>query len=479
MKKIVIIISIFMLFNSLLGIKSNKIHVTKITSSSTLHPSSHKYSVKNIYDKTLLAWVEGKKGNGIGEYVKFQFKKDIKLSYFYIKNGYGHFNYFKKNNRVKRMKISNSKGFHTIVTIRDSFDIQKVILPKLILGNNLKFEILSVYPGTHYEDTCITEISFIKPKRTKPLVFGHVNDFYDPSKGLNGTKYGYFDKLYGIVIKKQFSLARPFYGNYSIVFKNSNYYCINQSGAELFKLPNGEIPTIIQNNILKIFMPKHTIKNSIKIKKYSINGNLLYTGYENFERTESIEDSYIYQYYPELSNSWYHHQFNGRIHDINKTKFNNGLIGFKRNSKWGFKNKYGKVIVKNIFDDIHAFNNNYAAVKINKKWGFINKSGYFIIKPQYTYAISYSEGLFLVGKKITKKNNDPEANTISWGYINKFNKIIIPFKFSYAMNFKNGITFVAEKIKIEGICRCHQYIFFIDTGYINKHGVYLWREKKY
>ncbi len=150
------------------------------------------------------AWVEGTKGSGIGEKIYcsllgFPLDEVCKfLVDFVIINGYARDNkLFKANNRVKRAKLTVYEaqwdicgGYYSqrvgkvmknsskIVEIRDSPDEQTISIDvaglkfvKKKSGSPVMFmaelEILDVYRGTKFNDTCISEFRVSKVDKEK------------------------------------------------------------------------------------------------------------------------------------------------------------------------------------------------------------------------------------------------------------------------------------------------------------------------
>lgn len=156
-----------------------------LEASSTLYSSKNAYSVENLYDNdTDTAWVEGKKDSGIGESVKLNINESggdstaRKITGLKIINGYAKSkDIFYKNNRVKKMKITTGQSILTenpddpedyavfvnkeqekIITLEDTMKPQIINIDSEGFTNYIICEILEVYKGTKYNDTCITEI---------------------------------------------------------------------------------------------------------------------------------------------------------------------------------------------------------------------------------------------------------------------------------------------------------------------------------
>jgi hypothetical protein len=134
-----------------------------VEASSTLADGGgYSYKMSNLGDDNPgTAWVEGKDDYGIGEYIEFK-------GYLYA-NGIAILNGLQKNktvfdanSRVKKIKVTINGKENCIVELEDKMGIQIFIPLGYESGaegeNFIRFEILEVYPGTKYKDTCISEI---------------------------------------------------------------------------------------------------------------------------------------------------------------------------------------------------------------------------------------------------------------------------------------------------------------------------------
>lgn len=142
----------------------------KVSASSRLKPAGDiTYDGKNAHDFSLkTAWVEGVPGYGEGEYLEYLFKNtsprltDILIYNGYVKSESG----WKKNSRVKRLKLSVNRKPFAILDLRDTRALQTFRLPGPLGRTSdgkdmvLRFEILDVYKGDAYDDTAITELYF-------------------------------------------------------------------------------------------------------------------------------------------------------------------------------------------------------------------------------------------------------------------------------------------------------------------------------
>ena len=137
----------------------------KIKASSSLGDSYKAEFANDLSYKT--AWVEGKKDEGIGEYLEYYFKNDSpRITEIIISNGYMKSEEtWKNNNRVKKLKLYVNGVPFGILNLKDSRTDQYFEVGTLGHNKNgtdliLKFEILEVYKRRKYNDTAITEIYF-------------------------------------------------------------------------------------------------------------------------------------------------------------------------------------------------------------------------------------------------------------------------------------------------------------------------------
>ncbi|MEL7118526.1 MAG: hypothetical protein AAFO07_03775 [Bacteroidota bacterium] len=116
------------------------------------------------------AWVEGIKGDGIGEKISISIQSLISESCeggitgeFIFINGYAKIeSIWKANNRIKRLKVSRNGKHIAFIELQDSPNLQHFDLGTLVqqnylaVGEELVFEIMEVYEGSRYDDTALT-----------------------------------------------------------------------------------------------------------------------------------------------------------------------------------------------------------------------------------------------------------------------------------------------------------------------------------
>lgn len=113
------------------------------------------------------AWIEGKAGDGIGEYIEYYFENNSpRISSIIISNGYQKSEKaWKENNRVKLLKLYVNGSAFGLLSLSDTKTDQEFKIGTF--GHNLngsdlilRFELVEVYKGDKFEDTAITEIYF-------------------------------------------------------------------------------------------------------------------------------------------------------------------------------------------------------------------------------------------------------------------------------------------------------------------------------
>jgi len=174
MKKIMPFLLLFSIISSFFfnckKAKPEDAKIVFVESSSFLKAKTKKRRAEYLIDKKVNKfWCEGLKNDGIGESFTVIFDRDVELKWFYIWNGYGLPPKYLAYNRVKNMKIDDQK-----VRIKDLYGFQKVTLKEPVDGDKLRFEIASVYKGSKYPNTCISEISFKKETENAAKIKNYV-----------------------------------------------------------------------------------------------------------------------------------------------------------------------------------------------------------------------------------------------------------------------------------------------------------------
>ena len=110
-------------------------------------------------DTTGTAWVEGQQGNGVGEWITVEFETPRRVRSFVVQNGYQKSDdIFRKNNRVRQLRVLFSGGeTHTFI-LEDKISSQLLALRRPTQAYWLKFVIDDVWEGNKYTDTAITKL---------------------------------------------------------------------------------------------------------------------------------------------------------------------------------------------------------------------------------------------------------------------------------------------------------------------------------
>lgn len=120
------------------------------------------YGPGNLVDGPETAWVEGAKGNGIGERVRISQaggSQKMKFQKILIWNGYQKSaKTFDENARVRELRLTWPGGTH-VVELQDKTGEQIIRLPSPLNVPWIQFEIMSVYPGSKYQDTALSGLS--------------------------------------------------------------------------------------------------------------------------------------------------------------------------------------------------------------------------------------------------------------------------------------------------------------------------------
>jgi hypothetical protein len=175
----------FLLSFTLYSLYCQTPEILSITSSSTLNDRNNKYIVDNLILDNKESWAEGVDGPGINESITITFKSQATINELYIKNGYGDYKHFYENNRVKVMRYNvDGRGSGWIV-LQDKPGFQLITFDQPVNTSKITLTILDVYPGTKYNDTCLSKISFLNWNKLKhatndeTLVYFHSEKIYD------------------------------------------------------------------------------------------------------------------------------------------------------------------------------------------------------------------------------------------------------------------------------------------------------------
>jgi hypothetical protein len=113
-----------------------------------------------------------------------------------------------------------------------------------------------------------------------------------------------------------------------------------------------------------------------------------------------------------------------RIEEVFKES--EGMIGFKRDGRFGFVDNRGRLRVANRYDSIGEFHDGLAAIKLIGKWGYVDESDHIMIQPNYDSASNFKNGLCIVSRNK------------SFGIINKEGKAVLPLRYNFIQRLVDG-----------------------------------------
>lgn len=140
------------------------LRITASASSVRLALQSNTYYASNAIDgKRTTAWIEGVDGPGIGEWIRFDFDREILVHRILIQPGYFKSpQIWEQNNRLAVVTAQFSDGSSRDLTFTDSMTSQKADLGA-IRTRWVRLVIKSVYYGTNpgsTNDTALSEVAF-------------------------------------------------------------------------------------------------------------------------------------------------------------------------------------------------------------------------------------------------------------------------------------------------------------------------------
>ena len=106
-------------------------------------------------------WCEGNAdGDGVGEWIEFQFDAPTKIANLELLNGIGgSVKYWMLGNRATGAKLEFSNGSSQTIEIKNSGRMQTIPL-KPVTTDKVRMSFTSVYKGKEYNDLCISEAYF-------------------------------------------------------------------------------------------------------------------------------------------------------------------------------------------------------------------------------------------------------------------------------------------------------------------------------
>lgn len=118
------------------------------------------YGPSNLFrGSESIAWVEGRSGQGVGEWITVEFDDMRSVTSILMRNGYQkNFDIFQKNSRVRQLRVQFSGGQSIMLSPQDQFNAQLFKLDQPVRAHWVKFTIDAVYAGNKYTDTAISKL---------------------------------------------------------------------------------------------------------------------------------------------------------------------------------------------------------------------------------------------------------------------------------------------------------------------------------
>ncbi len=158
---------------------------------------------------------------------------------------------------------------------------------------------------------------------------------------------------------------------------------------------------------------------------------------------------------------------------------NDKLFLIKKDSKYGYINNKGEIIIPCQFDSVLSFSDGLAPIYLDSLWGFIDINGKIVIPPKFKEVNRFSDGLSVVslksngksismfinkkGEKCFETNKYEIVGHFNYGlclveinekihFMNKKGEIVIKTKFPYGFGFQDGVAVLwDDDLKVEYI----------------------------
>lgn len=188
----------------------------------------------------------------------------------------------------------------------------------------------------------------------------------------NNNKYGVIKTTGDVIIEAKYDDLKEAKSGILIAKENGKYGVINLEGNTKVEF---KYNSITYNEVANIYIAENeSFNNEILDDQYNVklSGILI----DLSEEKDFIE--------LRVNNEYKYYNFKLEEKNVSDIFTSNTLFLSKKNGKYGFLDKSGKVIVDYIYDDATEQNKfGFAAVKKDGKWGSINNKGTLIQEPTY------------------------------------------------------------------------------------------------
>lgn len=164
LKALSVLILTFAISNPALA---GRLKVKKVTASSTLPEAMGvSYAPQQAVDgKVSTYWAEGEASAGMGDWIAFDFGKDVTLTKIVLYSGnWDSHEFFKRYNRLKRIQVKFSDRSSLHLDVEDKMERQVLTLPKPVKTRMVRMVLKDIYAGSTFNDTCLAEAQFYDDK---------------------------------------------------------------------------------------------------------------------------------------------------------------------------------------------------------------------------------------------------------------------------------------------------------------------------
>ncbi len=157
-------------------------------------------------------------------------------------------------------------------------------------------------------------------------------------------------------------------------------------------------------------------------------------------------------------------------HAEHRFRESEGYIGIKRDGKFGFVDRRGRLRIANRYDSIGEFHGGIAPIKLLGKWGFINMADQIVIQPTFETVEDFEGGV----ARISRNGK--------YGLINSQGKILLELRYDSVLRLpdqlflihQNGLKGLADKNGNVLIETRFDYLEPIDHGrvIVSREGLY-------
>jgi hypothetical protein len=172
MQRIIIMASLLLLAAPQLALAGRvKVKETS-TSSDYVADDGTAYSGKFVIDgKASTSWFEGEKGSGLGSWVMLKLPEVRTVSMIRIWGGYWFSEQeWSRANRPKEIELQFGEDKSEVVTLTDEKKMQEFIISSKPRTDSIRLKLKSVYAGTAWPDTAISEIQVFDDSEDKIAV---------------------------------------------------------------------------------------------------------------------------------------------------------------------------------------------------------------------------------------------------------------------------------------------------------------------